>query len=138
MLLKKVQLVQASVRGGKISVEGAIQQFIRDRVTVDEEAFTGRTPLMTKGQFVDALKQQCKHEEAFYCQGRSSPQKAKADSYRMRGLKAPSDEVSADTVKKVWQNVGGADLPVRGKVQERSFARVPKATHAEPYTDGTN
>jgi hypothetical protein len=42
----------------------------------------------------------------------------------MQGLKAPSDEVSAPIVKKIWQNVGGADLPVRGKVQERSFARL--------------
>jgi len=123
-LMKKVQRVELAVQQG-FSVEDALDRLITDRVAMDEKPAGGRPPVMRRDEFVSALKHHCRHEQAASKETAAVIlAEAKAQQYKMKGLRPSSGEVCVRTVHNWWQTVGGADLPIRGQVQERAFARV--------------
>ena len=84
--------------------------------------------MMRSDEFVSALKQHCTHEQAAIKDTAAAIlAEAKLKRYSMKGMRPSSGDVCRGTVDKHWQNVGGGDLLVRSKVQDRAFARVQAA-----------
>ena len=126
-LMDKVKCVETAVENG-FSVEEALDRLITDRVAIDEKPAGGRPPVMRQEEFVRALKKHCRHDKAASKETAAAIlSEAKTKHYKMKGLRPSSSNVCLRTVHTWWQTVGGADLPIRGKVQERAFARVQAA-----------
>ena len=131
ILMRKVQHVEKAVAMG-FSADDALQGLVTDRVTMNEAPSAGANPVMRRDEFVNALKQHCRHEQAASKETAAAIlAEAKAKRYSMKGLCPSSGDDCSRTVGRWWQNVGGADLTVRGKESLTCKKRPLQSTFAQ-------